>query len=159
MNPFLGLFDRQLHTVEYVRTTSSLLFTAILAVATRYRHQDVYHVCLKQAQDHIGSLITLQKRASWLPIIQAICTLAFWKDPESEAGWRNVGFAIRLAYEEGLHRLPTGAGSTIIETDDRKARILLSQQRTWLCKWIRMLVDKSIRTDIVYSDLCCMDQM
>lgn len=136
MNSFYAVFDKTLHTMQYVRTTSSVLLAAILAVASRYRNPAGHHACMRQAKDHIGQmLIAQQQGGSWLPVIQALCTLAFWKDAADESAWRFIGFALRLAFEEGLHKLPRGDASVAQEPQDSaSAREEMNRQRTWLCE-------------------------
>ncbi|KAK9895484.1 hypothetical protein P389DRAFT_197541 [Cystobasidium minutum MCA 4210] len=90
MNPFLGIFDRSLHTAEYVRNTSSLLFTAILAVATRHRFREAHTACLQQVHAHLDTILSRDRKRPWLPTIQALCTLAYWKESNDDGGWRRA---------------------------------------------------------------------
>lgn len=46
MNPFIILFDKHLHTVEFVRMTSTVLFTTLLAVSAKFARPDLYQVRL-----------------------------------------------------------------------------------------------------------------
>lgn len=105
--------------------------TAILAVTTRHRFREAHFACLQQVHNHLDTILSRDRKRPWLPTIQALCTLAFWKEANDDGGWRRVGFAIRLAYEEGLHKLSKDA---LPSMDKASARLALDRHRTWLCE-------------------------
>lgn len=115
----------------YTKLTGSAV-TAILAVATRHRFREAHFACLQQVHNHLDTILSRDRKRPWLPTIQALCTLAFWKESTDDGGWRRLGFAIRLAYEEGLHKLPKDVFSSL---DKHGVRLALDRHRTWLCKF------------------------
>ena len=112
---------------------SMLLFidTSVLAVTTRYLHPDKHLICSQLAHDHLSTVLVMHHRRKWIATIQSICLLSFWKEPKDDGGWRRVGFAIRLAYEEGLHESINAKPLHLRELSVRES---LDRVRTWLCE-------------------------
>lgn len=109
-----------------------LLDTSILAVASRFLHPDKHSVCSKLAHDHLSTVLVMHHRRKWVATIQSICLLSFWKEPKDDGGWRRIGFAIRLAYEEGLHKSIDVKPN---HSDELSFRESLARVRTWLCMY------------------------
>ncbi len=42
MNPFVNLFDRKLHTVQYIRARSTFLFTVVMMASCKFFKQDLF---------------------------------------------------------------------------------------------------------------------
>lgn len=77
MNPFIILFDKHLHTVEFARSTSTVLFTTLLAVSAKFARPDLYTVLRSHAMQLIGRGI-MDGRAT-LGLIQSILCQIYWK--------------------------------------------------------------------------------
>lgn len=77
MNPFIILFDKHLHTVNFARTTSTVLFTTLLAVSAKFARPDLYTVLRSHAMQLIGRGI-MDGRAT-LGLIQSILCQIYWK--------------------------------------------------------------------------------
>ncbi|CAE7137650.1 unnamed protein product [Rhizoctonia solani] len=101
LNPLIALLDPALHTPNYVRTRSSVLFTAILTVASRFARPEAWENCNSLAQTLLGR--ALGDGICSIEYVQALSLLTFWKDSRDSSSWRKVGLAIRMAYELNLH--------------------------------------------------------
>lgn len=77
LNPFIILFDRRLHTLEHLRATSGVLFTAILAVSAKFFARHLYPSLLS----HANQLVTrgMSGGHSHIGLVQALCLLVYWK--------------------------------------------------------------------------------
>ncbi|CAE6417720.1 unnamed protein product [Rhizoctonia solani] len=100
LNPLIALLDPALHTPNYVRARSSVLFTAILTVASRFARPEVWANCNSLAQTLLGR--ALADGICSIEYVQALSLLTFWKDSRDSSSWRKVGLAIRMAYELNL---------------------------------------------------------
>ncbi|CAE6484996.1 unnamed protein product [Rhizoctonia solani] len=126
LNPLIALLDPALHTPNYVRTRSSVLFTAILTVASRFARPEAWENCNSLAQTLLGR--ALGDGICSIEYVQALSLLTFWKDSRDSSSWRKVGLAIRMAYELNLHE-PRSEPLPRIEL---LAREQLNKERTWL---------------------------
>jgi len=113
MNPLIALLDEQLHGFPQVLDRSNLLFSVILAVSSRICRPEIY----SRAASIVSNLLSLafEQNSSNIEIVQALSIMVFWRNVEDDSGWRRTGYAIRMAYELGLHHirrtsLPTGLG-------------------------------------------------
>ncbi|GAA5903357.1 hypothetical protein JCM8208_001897 [Rhodotorula glutinis] len=125
LNRFIILFDKYLHTLAFVRSTSTVLFAALLAVSAKFARPDLYPALLANAQQLIGRGI-VEARAS-VGLIQAILTLTYWKAPTDMSAWLRVGIAIRMALQLDLQVGRTGP----LPADEHEARLILDLERTW----------------------------
>ncbi|KAF1931062.1 uncharacterized protein M421DRAFT_408446 [Didymella exigua CBS 183.55] len=118
-NPFISQLDCYLHTLGYVRETSRLLLTAVLAAAAKLLHPSLYIVLLNHA-----------KRST--ETIHAILILTYWKKPDDNLAWLSVGLAIRMAIELGWHQL----GTAEMKPRRTRATISISMQtgKPWMIK-------------------------
>ncbi|GAA6042147.1 hypothetical protein JCM8097_004982 [Rhodosporidiobolus ruineniae] len=127
LNPYIILLDRHYHTPERVRTTSTVLFTAMLAVSSKFFRQDLYQPLLLSSQQ----LITRHMGGDGTPhigLIQAILISVYWKEPFDSSAWLKVGYAIRLGYQLGIHHKRRGP----LPPDVLEARMQLDGERTWI---------------------------
>lgn len=129
MNPFISLLDPALHTPKYVRQSSSLLYTAVLAVTSKFIYRDIYVACLRLVHGRLANCCI--SGPAKVEIIQAISLLTFWKEPSDQNSWRRIGASIRMAYELGLHRMYKRP----LPMEDLDARKVLNHERTWLRAW------------------------
>ncbi|GAA5845726.1 hypothetical protein JCM9279_006086 [Rhodotorula babjevae] len=127
LNCFIVLFDAHLHTADYVRTTSTALFTAILTASAKFFRPDLYPQLLSSAQQ----LVTRAMGGDGDPeigLLQSLLILTYWKEPFDTSAWLRVGYAIRLGYQLGLHhkrRQP-------LPENEHEARVMLDRERTWI---------------------------
>ncbi|CAE6497110.1 unnamed protein product [Rhizoctonia solani] len=126
LNPLIALLDPALHTPNYVRTRSSILFTAILTVASRFARPEAWVNCNSLAQTLLGR--ALADGICSIEYVQALSLLTFWKDARDSSSWRKVGLAIRMAYELNLQESRPEPLSTV----ELLAREQLNKERTWL---------------------------
>ncbi|BGP57447.1 hypothetical protein JCM8202v2_005091 [Rhodotorula sphaerocarpa] len=127
MNPFIILFDKHLHTVEFTRTTSTVLFTTLLAVSAKFARPNLYQILRSHAMQLIGRGI-VDGRAT-LGLIQSILCQIYWKEAADSFAWLRIGIAIRMAYQMYLH----GQRKTPLPPNEREARMILDRERTWIC--------------------------
>ncbi|KPV73422.1 uncharacterized protein RHOBADRAFT_55167 [Rhodotorula graminis WP1] len=125
LNRYIILFDKYLHTLAFVRSTSTVLFAALLAVSAKFARPDLYPPLLANAQQLIGRGI-VEARAS-VGLIQAILTLIYWKPPTDMSAWLRVGVAIRMALQLDLNVGRNGP----LPADEHEARLILDIERTW----------------------------
>ena len=116
LNPIIALLDPALHSHSYVRSRSSVLFTAIICVACRFVRPHVWEQCNALGQTLLGR--ALADGICSIEYVQALSLMTFWKDPRDSSSWRKVGLAIRMAYELNLHE----AREDPLPTDDMSAR-------------------------------------
>ncbi|GAA6016600.1 hypothetical protein JCM11491_006010 [Sporobolomyces phaffii] len=127
LNCFIILLDRKLHTPEFVRKSSTVLFTSVLAVSAKFFRPDLYQTLLLSAQQLVvrgcGEGTNVH-----LGLIQACLLLVYWKQPNDSSAWIRTGFALRAAYQLGLHVKRT----TALPNNEHEARLILDRERTWI---------------------------
>lgn len=94
MNAFIILLDPFLHTVNYVRNNSTVLFTSILAVSAKFLRPDLYPTLISSAR-HLTGRAIIDGKVS-LGLIQSILLQVYWKEPEDRTAWLRIGEAIRM---------------------------------------------------------------
>ncbi|GAA5998910.1 fungal specific transcription factor domain-containing protein [Rhodotorula paludigena] len=124
-NRFINLFDRHLHTLDFCRRTSTVLFSAILAVSAKFSRPDLYPALLANAKQLVGRGI-VEARAS-VGLIQAILALVYWKEPMDQSAWVRIGIAIRMGLQLHLHAQRT----TPLPENEHEARLIMNIERTW----------------------------
>ncbi|BGP13739.1 hypothetical protein JCM10213v2_001677 [Rhodosporidiobolus nylandii] len=127
LNQYIILLDRHLHTLEYVRSTSTVLFSAILATSAKFFRRDLYKQLLSCAQQAITRGMG-GDTPPHLGLVQALLITVYWKEPFDSTAWLKSGFAIRLGYQLGIHhkrRVP-------LPQDEHEARVILDGERTWI---------------------------
>ncbi|GAA6018289.1 hypothetical protein JCM10207_000792 [Rhodosporidiobolus poonsookiae] len=126
MNRYIILFDPLLHTLPYVRRTSTALLTALLCAASKYVRPDLYPALLAEAEELILRS-TLKGEAS-VPLLQSILLLVYWKPPLDRSAWMRIGMAIRMGYQLKLHKKRTAPLPAV----EHAARLILDSERTWI---------------------------
>lgn len=139
MNPLVCQFDPVLHTLPYIRSRSSFLFTTLLRAAAKVFCPTLY----QSLHDHLEKLLhkILGKAQKSPEIVQAICLMTHWKESSDSRAWMFIGYAIRACLEMGWHKLkPTNlddstmrAVSTETEMEIRERR---NKERTWLMLFV-----------------------
>ncbi|GAA5864126.1 hypothetical protein JCM8547_005144 [Rhodosporidiobolus lusitaniae] len=125
-NAFVILLDPYLHTVEYVRKTSTVLFTSVLAVSAKFIRPDLYPSLLMSAKQLVGRGIIDGKVS--VGLIQSILLQVYYKEPVDTSAWVRIGIAIRCGYQMHLHAQRT----TPLPDDELEAREILDRERTWI---------------------------
>lgn len=125
LNPLVAVLDENLHTMAYLRRTSSVLFSTVLASASRFFRHDLHPALLSHARTLLDR--ALQLGSTDIGVIQSLMLQTYWKDPEDTSGWMKVGIAIRLGYSLFWH-IPR---ADPLPEDERAARELLNAERTW----------------------------
>ncbi|BGP48882.1 hypothetical protein JCM10450v2_004761 [Rhodotorula kratochvilovae] len=154
LNPMTSLLDPALHTVEFCRSRSPFLFTAILTVASKVAHQALYPPSLKYAKELLGQ--AFEAGTNNLELVQALATLVFWQDPEDPSGARKLAYAIRCAFELNIHK----KGRRPLPEDEMELRKALNPERTWLYltiadhrfstqRGLPKMIDNSYRSDAI----------
>ncbi|GAT28438.1 hypothetical protein RIB2604_02600780 [Aspergillus luchuensis] len=133
LHPINGIQDPILHTVDYVRSRSALLFTWILAITAQFDHQSAS--CAKRLRLH-GETLSRHVHTSGyksVEIVQGyyISLLSATPAPtlSEERSWLYTSYAVAVATELGLDQvnpLNTLASDSISQ---REAR---NHERTWL---------------------------
>lgn len=136
-------FDRRLHTLAFVRSSSSFLLAAILAVASTYTRICSSASLHSQLMAHAERLEALVHRNNYksIEIIQALCLLSAWSDVpltlSRDRAWTYTSRAVALAVELRLDTaLPYCVEShPMYETADHDI-FVRNAHRTWLLLYI-----------------------
>ncbi|CAE6480457.1 unnamed protein product [Rhizoctonia solani] len=126
LNSIIGLLDPRLHTAPYVRRRSTVLYTTIISVSSKFFLPRVHQRCHALSQSLIGR--ALASDMCNIEYIQALSLSTFYKDADDASSWRKVGLAIRMAYELNLHEFRTQP----LPTEELEARKQLNRERTWI---------------------------
>lgn len=89
------------HTLQYLRTTSTVLFSTVLASASRFVRKDLHPLLLSYAQTILDRALT--SGAADIGLIQSLMISTYWKDPADTSAWRKIGMAIRMGYQFHWH--------------------------------------------------------
>ncbi|EKG10506.1 Transcription factor fungi [Macrophomina phaseolina MS6] len=118
-NPYLPLFEPTIDTFDSVRSSSTLLFTAVLLIASKTESgQETFSKRCHEEASRL-SADSLFSSPARLESVQALLLLAAW----SEKPWFALGHAVNMAKDLGLHQiLSTPSNNTTITR----------QARTWL---------------------------
>ncbi|WRT69909.1 uncharacterized protein IL334_006900 [Kwoniella shivajii] len=127
LNPLVAVLDPKLHTIQHLRNTSTVLFSAVLTAASRFARPELHNILLSHTQTLLNRAIN--GGAAEAGIVQTIMILVYWKLPADTSAWRKIGIAIRIGYQLYWHvprtqRLPD---------DEMAARKILNVERTWMC--------------------------
>lgn len=160
MNAFIILLDPFLHTVNYVRNNSTVLFTSILAVSAKFLRPDLYPMLISSAR-HLTGRAIIDGKVS-LGLIQSILLQVYWKEPEDRTAWLRIGEAIRMgalnthesdgaSMTRGADRPWSSAGfqlhlhdyrTTPLPDDETEARQTMDRERTWIDLCVRHILAK-----------------
>lgn len=134
LNPFVSQLDPSLHTLGYVRESSSFLLSAILAASAKLLHPSLYCDLLTHADGLFMQQFRLGSKS--VETIQAILILTYWKRPDDNRAWLSVGHAIRMAIELGWHQLGTDAMKPPEDPSEYHSRCFRNVERTWLVLFV-----------------------
>lgn len=156
LNPMIAILDpnrkcparfplTQVHTLDYIRG-STILFTAVIAVGSRFIRKELHQPLLTHAQ-----MILNRATATGdvnIGIIQALLILMYWKAPSDRSAWVKIGIAIRLGYQMGMHIPRTEP----LPEDERLARIIRNAERTWFCECVAVgVADEQVRVALTWG--------
>ncbi|GAA5913284.1 hypothetical protein JCM5296_007344 [Sporobolomyces johnsonii] len=126
LNPMTSVLDPALHTIEFCRSRSPFLFTAILTVACKVALPTLYPPALKYAKRLLSQ--AFETGINNIELVQAIATMTFWADPTDDSCARKLAYAIRSAFELNIHK----AHKRPLPDDELQRRLALNSERTWL---------------------------
>ncbi|BEJ01330.1 hypothetical protein CcaverHIS631_0600120 [Cutaneotrichosporon cavernicola] len=118
---------RCVHTVSFLRT-SSMLFTTILAAASKYALPERHGTLLAHAESLINRATNGGECCTAL--IQSLLILVYYKGPTDRSAWLKIGIAIRFAFQLRWHE---ARPSMTLPADEHEARLILDPERTWFC--------------------------
>lgn len=127
LNPMTSLLDPELHTAAFCRSRSAILFTAILTVSAKVCLPVLHGPALKHAKALLGQ--AFEAGTNNLELVQALATLVFWQDPTDDSGARKLAYAVRCAFELGIHK----RGPRPLPQGEVERRHFLNPERTWIC--------------------------
>jgi len=84
LNPFINLFDPVLHTVTYVRSRCSFLFTVLIMSACKFFKVDKYKQCQKLTNEFANRAFAENWRG--VEVAQAFVCMTYWKEPDDTVG-------------------------------------------------------------------------
>ena len=84
-----------------MRETSAVLFSAILAAASKFFRKDLYQVLLAHTQQLLNR--ALAESCYDISLIQAIGLLVYWRETTDKSAFVKIGIAIRMCYQLGLY--------------------------------------------------------
>ncbi|BGP25147.1 hypothetical protein JCM10295v2_004067 [Rhodotorula toruloides] len=127
LNRYIILLDPHLHSLDFIRRNSPILFSAVLAAAAKFFRKDLYPQLLQHAQQLIMRAMG-GDGSDGIGLVQALLILCYWKEPMDSSAWLKIGYAIRLGFQLGLHVKRTAP----LPTDELAARIQLDRERCWI---------------------------
>jgi hypothetical protein len=80
LNPFINLFDPALHTVSYVRSKSSFLFTVLVMATCKFFKTSKYKYCQRLANAYANRAFLEDKKS--IEVAQAYACMTYWKEPD-----------------------------------------------------------------------------
>jgi hypothetical protein len=119
LNPMISLFDQALHTLNYLRSTSSALTSAILAMSAKFFRSDLHLPILRHY--HTISSRALNSDQCSTALVQSLMVDVYWKDVKDVSAWRKIGAAIRMGYQMRWHEIRKSA----LPVSEHEARVIL----------------------------------
>lgn len=80
LNPFINLFDPELHSATYIRRKSAFLFTTLLMAGSKFFKPDLYPQCRQLAEKHAVRAFAEQQKS--VEVVQAFMCMTYWKEPD-----------------------------------------------------------------------------
>ena len=119
LNPMISLFDQALHTLDYLRSTSSALTSAILAMSAKFFRPDLHLPILRHY--HTISSRALNSDECSTALVQSLMVDVYWKEVKDVSAWRKTGAAIRMGYQMRWHDIRKSP----LPASKREARVIL----------------------------------
>ncbi len=82
LNPFINLFDPELHTASYVRKKCPFLYTTLLMAGSKFFKPQVYPEIRQIAEQHAVRVFAELRKS--VEIVQAFMCLTYWKEPTDD---------------------------------------------------------------------------
>lgn len=79
LNPFINLFDPELHSFAYIRRCP-FLFTTLLMAGTKFFNPKLYPKCRELADLHAIQAFAEARKS--VEIVQAFMCLTYWREPD-----------------------------------------------------------------------------
>lgn len=127
LNPMVALLDPAVHDFTSMRR-SSLLFTTIMAAAAKFFRKELYDALISHCQTLL--LRSIFAGHCSVELVQSLILLVFWKTPVDKSAWVNIGIAVRLSHQLGLHMPRTEP----LPADTEEATMIRDRERTWFCE-------------------------
>jgi hypothetical protein len=131
----VGFLDPELYTFDYIRQTSSFLFSVLLSVSSSIFRPELYPALRGHVESLLGRALLSCDAA--IENIWAIICMYYWKETGDKRGYSLIGFAMRLAassrWNGARQKLKFGkkaAGRR--QGDELRARQERDQDRVWL---------------------------
>lgn len=80
LNPFINLFDPELHSVSYVRSRCPFLFTTLIMAGCKFFKPQLFDKCKRLANEFAVRAFAEQWKR--VEVVQAFACLTYWKDPD-----------------------------------------------------------------------------
>ena len=119
LSRLIGILDPNLHTVQYLSNTSSVLASGIMAVSARFVRPDIYSHLFSHFQTLLNRAI--QDDVCDTSLVQSLLVAVYWKEVTDLSVWRKIGIALRMAYQMRWHVMRKGP----LPQDERRARIVV----------------------------------
>lgn len=113
------------HTLAWVRSSSPILLSAMMTVASKFFRRPLYRSLLAHTNTIVNRAVGMGHCD--IGLVQALIIMVCWKDPTDGSSWVKLGIAIRLGYQLGLHVLRTQP----LPANEFEARIVANAERTW----------------------------
>nr|XP_018264240.1 uncharacterized protein I303_04122 [Kwoniella dejecticola CBS 10117]OBR86398.1 hypothetical protein I303_04122 [Kwoniella dejecticola CBS 10117] len=126
LNAILAILDPNLHSANYCRQKSTLLYSSVLTVTTKVVRPKIYARCMMLTNKLVGQAVEFGLCS--VHIVQALNLLHHWKKSDDHTSWRRMGYAIRMAQELRLDI----KSSRPLPSEDLIAREMLNKERAWL---------------------------
>nr|XP_019043747.1 hypothetical protein I302_08328 [Kwoniella bestiolae CBS 10118]OCF22677.1 hypothetical protein I302_08328 [Kwoniella bestiolae CBS 10118] len=127
LNHLVAVLDAKLHTLSYLRSTSTILFSAVLSASSKFARPDLHSTLVSHTQTLLSRAIN--NGTADVGVAQTIMILMYWKLPADTSSWRKIGIAIRMGYQLYWH-VPR---NQVLPDDEVLARKILNSERTWMC--------------------------
>lgn len=124
--------------MSYLRSTSSILFSTVLASSARFFRPDLHPHLVSHASTILDR--ALHAGQADTGIVQSLMLLTYWKEPADSSGWMKIGMAIRLGYSlfwhvprtEPLPEDETQAREVLVSgTGTPRSRVDLGREGDW----------------------------
>ncbi|ODN77710.1 hypothetical protein L202_04853 [Cryptococcus amylolentus CBS 6039] len=142
-NNSMPMLDPAVHTHDYIRNVSTLLYTAILCVTSRYLPSitsNKHEVSPESARSvHQQILVSARDNLTWIfaeaiidiNAVRAMIVLALYKEPDDDKAGYYINRAVLMGKELNLGRIPPKEELDRMNEDQQ--RCVRSRQRVWLC--------------------------
>lgn len=81
LNPFINLFDPELHSFAYI-SRRPFLFTTLLMAGTKFFEHKLYPKCRELADLHAIKAFAEQEKS--VEVVQAFMCLTYWREPDDQ---------------------------------------------------------------------------